>query len=61
MKKREAEKESWETPSLDWIHAVRRARHAARAGRPPRALPSDESERLAKKYGLKLAKHTTVR
>jgi hypothetical protein len=61
MTKRETEKAPWETPSLDWIHAVRRARHAERAGRPPRALSSDESERLAKKYGLKLARQTTVR
>ena len=60
MKKREVEKDVWETPSLEWIHRVRRARRAERAGRSLRPLSRDESEKLAKQYGLKLARHTTV-
>jgi hypothetical protein len=60
MKKRESGKEDWETPSLDWIHRVRRGRQAERAGRPPRPLSPEESEKLAKKYGLKLIRKTPV-
>lgn len=56
MKKREPEKEAWETPSLDWIHQVRREHQVARAGRPLRPLSREEAERLAAQYGLKLAR-----
>ena len=58
MKKRESEKEAWETPSLEWIHRVRRERQSERAGQPPRPASPEESEKLAKKYGLKLARRT---
>ncbi len=54
MKQHKSEKETWETPSLDWIHRVRRERQKERAGRPPRLLSSEESEKLTKKYGFKL-------
>ena len=60
MKKRENGKEAWETPSLEWIHRVRRERQSERAGRPPRSLSPEESGKLAKKYGLKLARKTPV-
>jgi hypothetical protein len=60
MKKREEEKEVWEAPSLEWIHRVRRERQLERDGQLLRPLPPAESERLAKKYGLKLARHTKV-
>ena len=60
MKKRETEKESWETPSLEWIHRVRRERQSERAGRPLRPLSQEESEKLAKKYGLKLTRKAPV-
>jgi hypothetical protein len=54
MKKRKEEKETWETPSLGWIHRIRRDRQRERAGRPLYPLSKKESERLARKYGLKL-------
>ena len=60
MKKREVEKESWETPSLEWIHRVRRDRRKERAGRRLKPLSREESERLASQYGLKLARHRAV-
>lgn len=60
MKKRESQKEAWETPSLEWIHRVRRERQAERAGRVLRPVSREESEKLAKKYGLKLTPKTLV-
>lgn len=60
MKKREREKEMWETQSLEWIHEIRRDRQLERMKRPLYPLSRRESERLAKKYGLKLARPTTV-
>jgi hypothetical protein len=60
MKKREPDKESWETPSLEWIHQVRRQRQAERAGRQPRPLASETSEKLARQYGLKVVKKVQV-
>ena len=60
MKKRETEKEAWETPSLEWIHRVRRERQSERAGRPLRPLSQEESEKLVKRYSLKLARKTSV-
>ena len=54
MKKREAEEERWETPSLEWIHQVRRERQRKRGKKPPRPMPRAQAEALAKKYGLKL-------
>lgn len=60
MTKRETEKEGWETASLEWIHRVRRKRQEERAGRPPQPLSHEESEKLAKKYGLKLTRRMPV-
>jgi len=60
MKKREVKKETWETPSLEWIHRVRRERRRERAGRRLQPLSRQESERLARQYDLKLARHTNV-
>ncbi len=54
MKKREADEEQWETPSLEWIHQVRRELQRKRGKRPPRPMPRAQVEALAKKYGLKL-------
>jgi len=42
--------------SLEWIHKVRRDRQKARRGRPARPLPRAEAEKLARRYGLKLAR-----
>jgi len=60
MKKHEAEKEAWETPSLEWIHRVRRERQVARAGQVVRLLSRREADGLAKRYGLKLAHSEAV-
>jgi hypothetical protein len=51
MKKAEREEAPWETPSLEWIHRVRRDRQAERKGRPVRPLPHTEVETLAKRLG----------
>lgn len=56
MKEPKPEHETWETPSLEWIHRIRRARQAEREGRPIALLSKQETERLAKQYGLKLVK-----
>ncbi len=56
MKKRRVDEERWETPSLEWIHRVRRELQQEREGQPPRPLSKKESERLAKQFGLKLAR-----
>ena len=60
MKKRKTEKETWETPSLEWIHQVRRQRQAERSGEPIRPLSRKEAEKLTKRYGLKLARPSAV-
>lgn len=60
MKKRENDVDQWDTPSLDWIHRVRRERHAERAGRPLRPLSQEESEQLAKRFGVKLTRKLPV-
>ena len=60
MKKRDGETEKWETPSLEWIHLVRRERQAERMGRPILPLSKKQAEKLAKQYGLKLAKPVTT-
>ena len=44
------------SPSLEWIHEVRRDRQKAHRGRPARPLPRSEAEKLARRYGLKLAR-----
>lgn len=56
MKKVEREEAPWETPSLDWIHRVRREGQAERKGKPIRPLPHDEAEMLAKRFGLKVVR-----
>lgn len=60
MKKGKRNKEVWETPSLTWIHQIRRDRQREQAGRPLCPISEKESERLAGKYGLKLARTTTL-
>ena len=55
MKKGRKDGEVWETPSLEWIHEVRRARQLARRGRPIRPLSRAMAENLARRFGLKLA------
>ena len=60
MKKRELDEEGWETPSLEWIHRVRRQQYAKRAGRPFLPLSRKEAEKLTQQYGLKLARPTTA-
>ena len=60
MKKQKSEKEVWETPSLTWIHQIRRERQGERAGRPLHPTSREESEKLARWYGLKLARPTAV-
>lgn len=60
MKKGKRRKQVWETPSLTWIHQIRRDRQRERAGRSLYPLSRKESERLADKYGLKLARTTIV-
>ena len=55
MKKRKALDEVGETPSLQWIHRVRRDEQLSRRGRPPRVLPRSEAEKFARRYGLDLA------
>ena len=54
MKKREAKRGIWETPSLEWIHQVRREQQRARFGTRPRPLLRTRAEALARNYGLKL-------
>lgn len=61
MKKREGEAEKWETPSLEWIHRIRRERQAERKGLPLHPISRQESERLARQYSLKLARPVTAR
>ncbi len=56
MKKRRVDEEKWETPSLEWIHRVRRELQQERGGQPPRPLSKKESEKLAKQYGLKVVR-----
>ncbi len=56
MRKHKAEKDAWETPSLEWIHRVRRERQATRGGQPIRPLSRSEAEALAMRWGLKLAR-----
>jgi hypothetical protein len=59
MKKQRIEEGPWETPSLEWIHRIRRERQLERAGQPPRPIAKKESEKLVKEYGLKLARAAT--
>lgn len=44
------------SPSLEWIHKVRRDGQKALRGRPVRPLPRSEAEKLARRYGLKLGR-----
>ena len=45
----------WETDSLAWIHAFREKEQASRGGTPPRPLSREDAEKLAARYGVKLA------
>ncbi len=56
MKSDEGEGDSWETPSLEWIHEVRRRRQVERKGQPPRRLSREEAEKLAERFGLRLVR-----
>ena len=56
MKRPERDTTPWETPSLEWIHAVRREEQRARRGQPARPLSRSDAEKLARRYGLKLAR-----
>lgn len=55
MRKSKASDEVGETPSLQWVHRVRRNEQLARRGSPPRPLIRSEAEKLARRYGLDLA------
>lgn len=54
MTETEPEEPPWETPSLDWIHRVRRESREGSAGRPPEILSREEAEKLAARFGLEL-------
>jgi len=56
MRKDEEREEGWETPSLEWIHRIRRERQQERGARRPRPLPKDKAEKLAEAYGLRIAR-----
>ena len=56
MTKKEGKEPAWETPSLDWIHRVRRESQAAREGRQPEPLTRQAAEALVERFGLKLAR-----
>jgi hypothetical protein len=58
MRKTRRRKETWEAPSLEWVHDVRRRRRKARRGRTARPISRAEAEALARRYGLKLARPT---
>ena len=47
------------SPSLEWIHRVRREQKKARRGRQVQPLPRKEAEKLARRYGLRLARRAT--
>lgn len=61
MKNKKKEEEPWETPSLEWIHRVRRTRQLARKGRRIRPMSRTAAENLAGRYGLKLGRPSFVR
>jgi hypothetical protein len=44
--------EYWETPSLAWIHRIRREIDRKRAGKPVKIRSVAEFKRLANAYGL---------
>jgi hypothetical protein len=56
MKKPSRQPARRKSPSLEWIHRIRRERQKARRGRPAQPLPRKEAEKLARRYGLKLAR-----
>jgi len=55
MKKSKTSEHLGETPSLQWIHQVRRDEQLARRGCLPPPLSRSEAEKLARRYGLDLA------
>jgi hypothetical protein len=52
--------EAWETPSLEWIHRVRREGQARRVTKPLSPMSRDEAEKLARRYGLRLVRYLRV-
>jgi hypothetical protein len=44
--------EYWETPSLAWIHRVRRRQQEELSDRRRKPLGLEEIEKIAQKYGL---------
>ena len=56
MKKVDEREPEWETPSLEWIHRVRRERQQERGARRPRPLSRDKAEKLAEEYGLRIVR-----
>jgi hypothetical protein len=60
MGKRKNQEESWEYPSLDWIHRVRREMQVQRKGKAPRVLTRAQAKKLAKKYGLTLVRRPSM-
>jgi hypothetical protein len=59
MRKVNARDLRWETPSLEWIHRVRKERQSERGERPPCPLSSAASDRLAHAYGLRIVRPGT--
>jgi hypothetical protein len=55
-RKGNAREETWEVPSLEWIHRVRRERQCERGERPLCPLSPVASERLAQAYGLRVVR-----
>ena len=56
MKKPSHQPAQWKSPSLEWIHKIRRERRKARRGRRAQPLARKEAEKLVRGYGLKLAR-----
>ncbi len=51
--------ETWETPSLEWLHRVRRESQAAREGQAVKVMSRARAEDLAQRHGLKLVRPPT--
>jgi hypothetical protein len=56
MTKADEREQEWETPSLEWIHRIRRERQQERGARRPRPLPRNKAEKLAEEYGLRIVR-----
>jgi hypothetical protein len=46
--------EYWDSPSLAWIHRIRREMAVERAAAPPKPPTKAQIQRLAKKFSLRL-------